>query len=80
LKTSLELVGHWDAHKGDLKAGRLRLDHPTMAGAIEQFCGKWSYGFGHLADDIENLVAALEQACEVYSATEAGLADGWGGT
>jgi hypothetical protein len=79
LRGSLEVVGGWNARSGELSAMAGRAGHRAVVDAIRQFCDEWGYGFGHLAGDIEGIAGALEQAGQIYGATDRQIADAAGG-
>ena len=79
LRETLGFVGDWNRHKTDLSASAPQAGHPTMADAIEQFCREWDYGFGHIADDLEEIARALEAAAAAYQETDQAVADASGG-
>ncbi len=80
LRGTLTIVGDWDRRKADLAAAAPSAGHEIMTSAVTGFCDEWSYGFGHLAEDIETLASALEQAHAAYTQTECALTDAMGGS
>ena len=71
LDQSRTVMSEWDHRKPQLAGAANGAGHRTVADAIRQFCSEWDHGFGLLADDIQNLKAALEQAAATYTDTEA---------
>ena len=67
-------VGDWNRHKADLVASAPHAGHPTMSEAIDQFCREWDYGFGHIADGLEEIARALEAAAIAYEETDRAVA------
>ena len=67
------VMSEWDQRKPQLAGAADRAGHGTVADAIQQFCDEWDHGFGLLADDIENLITALDHAAATYTDTEAGI-------
>lgn len=74
VRATLPIVGDWGRAKLDLVAAAPAAGHPAMADAIDQFCGEWDYGFGHIADDLEEIARALEIAAITYSDTDGAIA------
>ena len=78
VRGTLVFVGDWNRQRADLVAAAPQAGHPTMADAIDQFCREWDYGFGHIADDLEEIAKALETAAAAYRGTEGAIADAAG--
>ncbi len=78
MRETLTFVGDWNRQKSDLIASAPQAGHPTMSDAIEQFCREWDYGFGRIADDLEEIATALEAAAAAYLETDQAVADASG--
>lgn len=79
LRAAQAVVEDWGRRKAELSAAAPVAGSETMASAITQFCDEWSYGFGHLSDDIEQLAIAIEGAVSAYIGTESMIVEGCGG-
>ena len=74
VRATLPMVGDWGRVKAELSAAAPAAGHPVLADAIDQFCREWDYGFGHIADDLEEIARALEVAAATYSETDNAIA------
>ena len=79
LRATLSFVGDWNRSKTGLTATAPAAGHAVMADSIEQFCNEWGYGFGNIADELEEIAQALETAAPAYLDTVQAIANASGG-
>lgn len=78
LRATLSFVGDWNRSKTGLTATAPAAGNTVMADAIEQFCDEWGYGFGNIADELEEIAQALVTAATAYVDTEQAIANASG--